>query len=403
MTPPPVRSPELLRLRRRWAGWWGAAAAVVACGIWALEATQAPGTSLLWGLQAALAITAVLAFLGNGLPLNHPPLGGALRPTLGLANGISIIRGFLVAAVAGFIASPLTAGGASERLAWAPGVLYLLASVLDYADGGIARITATETRLGEILDTEIDAIGLMVASLYLVFAGKAFWVYLLAGTGYFALNAAIRVRRRSGRPVRPVTARPAARLAAGLAMGVSGAAMLPVCTPAAARLATGVMTVALLESFARDWRVIRGTASADGTPRAPRIARIEILAARSLPLALRAGILAGAGWVLTAAAFAEGPWGVATPQAAGLAACAAGCVLGVAPRAAAMLLSVISAGFMRSGSAGPENQVLLACALSLAITGAGAWCLWRPEDRFLLNRQGARRGAGGPGSAARRA
>ncbi len=360
MTPSSVHSPAFHRLRRRWAGLLGIAAAQVAGGVWVLAAVRVPGGALQWGVQSALVLFWVLARLNTGLPLNHPPQGGALRPTLGLANGISLARAFLVAAAAGFIAAPPTAAGAAGWLAWVPGGLYLFASTLDYADGWLARTTATETRLGEFLDTEIDAIGLMVAFLYLVFAGRAPWVCLPAGAGYFVLKAAIRVRRRSGRPVHAVAARPTARLVAGLAMGVSGAAMLPVCPVAAAYLGAGIMGVALLESFARDWRVVCGRASADGTPYAPRIARLEGLVARALPPVLRAGILAGAAWILTPTAF-EG----SGPQTVGLAACTAGCVLGVAPRAAAMLLSGISVGFMRSAAAGAETAVLLACALSL--------------------------------------
>lgn len=390
MTPSPVHSPAFRRLRRRWALLLGGAAALVTGGMWVLAAARVPGGALQWGVQTALVLFLVLARLKTGLPLNHPPQGGALRPTLGLANGISLARAFLVAAVAGFIAAPPAAAGAADWLAWVPGGLYLFASTMDYADGWLARTTATETRLGEFLDTEIDAIGLMVAFLYLVSAGRAPWVSLPAGAGYFALKTAVWVRRRSGRPVHAVAARPTARLVAGLAMGVCGAAMLPVCAPAAAHLGTGIMSVALLESFARDWRVIRGKASADGTPYAPRIARLEGLVARVLPLVLRAGILACAAWVLTPKAFEAGLQGVPAPQAVGLAACTAGCVLGVAPRAAAMLLSGVSIGFMRSAAAGAETAVLLACALSLTMTGAGTWCLWQPEDRFLLHRQGSR-------------
>jgi hypothetical protein len=120
---------------------------------------------------------------------------------------------------------------------------------------------------------------------------------------------------------------------------------------------------------------------------------LEAAAARTLPLVLRAGILAAAGGVLAASAFGMGPAGRPAPQAVWLMACAAACALGLAPRAAAMLLSVVSAGWMGSAAAGPEAAVLLSCALALAVTGAGAFCLWRPEERLLLERHGTRRGA----------
>jgi phosphatidylglycerophosphate synthase len=381
------RPAALARLRRRWAALWAAGAAATAAGAWLLHTKGCDSSALRWALQTALVLVCVLARLGPALPLNHAPAGGPLRPALGAANGITLARSFLVAAVAGFILKPPCAAVAGATWAWAPGCLYLAASLLDAADGWLARATATESRLGEFLDTEIDALGLLAASLYLVAAGKAPAAYLLVGAGYYAVKAAKRLRRLSGRPVYDVAPRPSARLVAGVQMGFAGAAMLPVFGPAATRIGAWVMTAALLEGFLRDWQVVCGKASAEGAPLAPRRLRLERLAARALPIAARAAILACAARLLTPLPAGEPVPQLSSAETAWLAASAAACVSGVAARAAAVLLSVVSAVLADCGPAGPEAALLLACALVLVITGAGDRRLWQPEDRLLLRRR----------------
>jgi L-lactate permease len=67
--------------------------------------------------------------------------------------------------------------------------------------------------------------------------------------------------------------------------------------------------------------------------------------------------------------------------------------MGLAARLAAMLLSATTALLLSSADPGPGMAVVLGCAVSLILTGAGSVRLWQPEDRWLLERRGTARNA----------
>ncbi|UCF91832.1 MAG: CDP-alcohol phosphatidyltransferase family protein, partial [Desulfobacterales bacterium] len=118
-----------------------------------------------WLCQTTWPAFYVLGRLRSGLQANYHPQTKVWRPQLGLATWITLLRGILIAMLAGFILQPWPPSDLPPLwLIWAPGLLYLAAAVLDYGDGLIARIRHHETRLGERLDLEIDALGLLIAS-----------------------------------------------------------------------------------------------------------------------------------------------------------------------------------------------------------------------------------------------
>jgi phosphatidylglycerophosphate synthase len=372
---------------------WAVAVGVVAAAAWGMRILWGLEPALQWGLQAAAVLAYVLIRMGTALERNHHPQDSRLRPHIGAANGLTLSRAVLIAALAGslFLPQPLSSPG--DWQAWLPGCLYLSAAILDFSDGYLARRTATETRLGEFLDTEIDAVGLMVASLFLVWSGRAPWAYLLVGMGYYMLKGAIWIRGRLNQPTHTVSPRPMARLVAGVEMGFAGVALLPIFDAQAMHFAAWVMIAALGEGFMRDWFIVCGWASAAGRPVRLWMMHLERIAAYALPLVLRAAILTAAGRLLAVTPNSLSTSSLFLLQAPMLLICAVGCGLGVAARTAAMVLSFIGANLKSAGWDGADAAVLLVCALMLMITGAGPWRLWQPEDRFFLHKRGSARNA----------
>jgi CDP-diacylglycerol--glycerol-3-phosphate 3-phosphatidyltransferase len=380
---------ELGRLRRQWIFLGIIGGGCLAGGACLLVDLMGPRPAGRWFLQAALVLAWVFFRLGGALGLNHPADDPRLRPSLGAANRITLLRAVLTASLAGFLfqAPPADAGPAWS---WLPGLLYLTAAVMDYADGLVARATGTVTRLGEYLDAEIDALGLLVASLLLVSGARAPLPYLWVGFGYYGLQAAIRLRRAAGRAIGRVAPRPDARWVAGCQMGFAAAGLLPAFGPEATWPAAWVMAAGLFLSLGRDWLVVCGYADPDGKPRTRWLKILESALAAVLPVMLRAAVAAAValslwGWPAGA--------GMPLPPAAARAVWIAGgalCVLGVAARCAAMVLSLSAAAWLLPASPGIISAVTLAAAIMLMLTGAGRPRLCQPEDRVLMAKVGKR-------------
>jgi CDP-diacylglycerol--glycerol-3-phosphate 3-phosphatidyltransferase len=338
--------------------------------------------ALRWVFQAGLVQAAVLAHI-----LRHfrreAAAGGEPRPEAGPADLLTLLRAGLTAALAGFVLQPaMGAAGLSPAARALPGGIYLLAVLLDLADGFVARRTGGGTRLGERLDGFCDALGLLAASAAAVGAGRAPLVYLGAGGGFFLLRAALRVRAMSGRKVRPIAPRATARLAAGWQMLFAVLLLLPVLEPARLAAAAGVMTALMGASLGQDWLIACGWADAAGRLAGPRPAAAGRLAAALVPLGLRAGVAAAAALLSLELARAL-PAAAPSPAAAAVPIAALGCVLGVAARGCAVIL-VICAAHPSTGGDAAAAAALAALAAALVATGAGPWRWWQPEDRFVL-------------------
>ena len=380
----------LSRLRRQWVflGMIGGGYLLGAAGV--LMGLLGAQPAARWGLLAALVLAYVFLQLGSALELNHPTDDPRLRPCLGAANLITLVRAVLTASLAGFLFQ-FPPVGTGPAWSWLPGVLYLAAAVMDYADGFMARATGTVTRLGEFLDTEIDALGLLVASLLLVSNERAPLAYLCVGFGYYGLQAAIRLRQAAGRPIARVSPRAGARCTAGCEMGFAAAALLPAFEPEVTHPAAWVMAAGLIVSLGQDWLIICGYANPEGQPRGPALKILQRALVRFLPLIVRAAVAAGVILILC-----NWPADAAVPLPSGGAkivflAAGALCALGVAARCAAMILSLVIAAWLAPAAPGIISSGMLAAALILMLTGAGHPRLCQPEDRFLMTTQGKKR------------
>jgi CDP-diacylglycerol--glycerol-3-phosphate 3-phosphatidyltransferase len=217
----------LITLRRRW---WIVAfffTLTLWFGYELLRTNWHPTYAWRWIIVAALVLTYELWLLWRGLKHNHRQGETALLPTFGLGNTLTLLRGLGIALLAGFLFSSWPTGG----LAWAPALLYTLAAIADGLDGYLAHLTHQTTKLGEILDMEFDALGLLVATLLAVQYHLLPWWYLFLGLARYLFILGIWWRTRQGKPVYDLPSSATRRMIAGFQMGFSTAVLWPIIYP----------------------------------------------------------------------------------------------------------------------------------------------------------------------------
>lgn len=245
-------------LRRRF--WGTTAVGAFATGALALAVADALGaaTASRWLAVAAAAVAYTLWQLRHSLDANHPPSArpeGSIHETLGLANGVTLARGWLYAWVAGGL---LVAPPTDTVWLWAPAVAYGGGAVLDYLDGSVADTVGRRTVLGERLDLAFDTLGFLVAPLVAVAWGALPVWYLSISAARYLFRLGTWLRERRGEPVGELPESSVRRPLAGLQMAVIAVALLP-ATPRA--VVWPIATVAMLPSlavFARDYVVVTG-------------------------------------------------------------------------------------------------------------------------------------------------
>lgn len=186
--------------------------------------------------------------LYRGLSDNRRQGEAEILPNLGLPTGITLLRGLLVATVAGFLHLPEVAAPA-----------YTAAAILDCVDGRLARSRKRKTVLGAKLDLEVDAAGILVASLGGILLGKLPLWYASVGCARYLFVLGIAVRKRAGKPVRDLDPSRLRRLLAGVQMGFLAATLWPGVPQALSQAASFAFGGATLGMFARDWLFVSRT------------------------------------------------------------------------------------------------------------------------------------------------
>jgi CDP-diacylglycerol--glycerol-3-phosphate 3-phosphatidyltransferase len=331
-----------------------------------------------------------LTVLRSGLPLNRRPGETQVLSHLGMANGITMVRGVLVSVLACFWNWPTTIPfSIHHSFAWLPGVIYITAALLDLVDGSVARHTDRVTRLGERLDTLFDALGLLTAVLAGIALNQLPLSYLATALAYYVFSTGIRVRRRTGRLVIPLKPRPAARLVAGFNMGFLATALLPIYRPPATTIAAMVFMGPFLAGFLRDWLVVSGRIKTGSSQPAPWEEKWRCLFTERLPMVLRAVVLLSSLVALekTAAFFsgnAEGPFYNFGPITRSILLLSVVMVsLGVMGRLAALPILLLSGLWISRQGSDPIWCLLMVAAAALLISGSGNLSLWRPEEKYL--------------------
>ena len=262
MTGHPV--PAALRGR-----WWLAVAvatASVTTVAGAVARSMSPMAAVLWALVTLLPLGYTLWLLRRSLSLNRPPDsngpagavpdgGTTVYPTLGLANGVTLGRGWLYAGVAGFL---LVTPAADSVWRWLPALWYGGGVALDWIDGFVARRVSRRTLLGERLDLAFDTMGFLVAPLVAIAWGALPVWYLTVSAARYSYRFGCWLHERRGGVLGDLPESRLRRPLAGLQMAVVALALLPVVPP---RVAWPVATLAMLPSlavFARDYLAVTG-------------------------------------------------------------------------------------------------------------------------------------------------
>lgn len=242
----------------------------------------------IWVLKvAAVMIYEQLFLLGNRKAILS---GDNLDHLWGAANVLSLARGMMIAILAGF----LFAAKAPGILGWLPALLYSLLAVLDFFDGYWARRSNTQTRMGELLDQEYDALGILISVVLVIQWGHLPIAFLYIGVAKYVFAGVIAWRSLRGAAVYPLPPSYMRRRLAGFQMGILAVFLWPIARPPATVLAELIIGVPLLFGFIRDWLLVSGTLNPED-PGYRKIKRIFYRAGRRwLPLVVRAVLVAAA-------------------------------------------------------------------------------------------------------------
>lgn len=233
--------------------WYGSLVIIGVCTIivalWIFRGTG-PITALGWILPVGL----VLGVGGWWTVDRLVATETELHSISGVANWITIGRGICVAYLAGF----LLVRPPTEAWLWAPVGLYTVVAVGDYLDGFVARKTDRVTDIGTRLDTEVDALGILVAAGVGILLGHVPVWYLVAGIArYFFVVDRYR-RMRAGLPVHSLSYSRTRRSLAGLQMAYLVVALMPMTGPPLTTIVGAVVLVPFLVGFALDWLTMTG-------------------------------------------------------------------------------------------------------------------------------------------------
>jgi len=234
------------RTRPVWAVTAVATASVASLLTGAVATRWDAGGPFLAAVGVTLVVETVVFRRANGRVSDRGPQPFTL-PTL-----VTAVRGAAVAVLAGFV----VAGRPGDLLAWLPALLFAGEALLDAVDGALARATGTTSAFGARLDTEADALALLVGSVVAVRFGAAPVLYLAVGFARYGFVAGLAVRRYRGNPVSDLPERESRRSLAAAQMLVLAAVLVPALEPTLSRLLATAGMVPFLLGFARDWLLV---------------------------------------------------------------------------------------------------------------------------------------------------
>ncbi|MEX2490006.1 MAG: CDP-alcohol phosphatidyltransferase family protein, partial [Pseudomonadales bacterium] len=214
-----------------------------------------------WLIQSGVLWWYVIYQASSRIERNRLNLESPLYPDLGWGNRLTILRGWFIATVGGFLFQDWPA----SYIAWLPGMLYLFAAAIDRVDGYVARRTRHISLLGIELDTVVDALGLAVVSLLAVWYGQIHWSYLLLGCAYYLFQFGIYHRRKLGLPVYQLPPGIYRRAWAGFQMGFLVVVLLPVFQPPVTTIAGIAFMLPALIGFVIDWLIVSGRINRQAT------------------------------------------------------------------------------------------------------------------------------------------
>jgi CDP-diacylglycerol--glycerol-3-phosphate 3-phosphatidyltransferase len=303
-------------------------------------------------------------------------VGRPIERGLGLANWLSVIRGALIALLFGFVAAPWPEGWR----AWLPGILYVTASLMDFADGYAARRMQRESVLGEKLDMNLDGMGILAASLVAIGYGQVPAGYLMVGLARYGFLLGGWLLRRKEIPLRSLRPNPFRRALAGAQMGFIAVVLLPVFFPPVTWVAALFFAAPFVVNFFIDWLWVSGQLSEKLGGELWSFPNLTGLK-RKLPLFFR-GLLA---IVLVSSLFAAS---VAGWMRVVLSVALISISLGLAGRSMALVLVLLSGFLLQQMPLSRLFWIQLVLSTAVFFSGTGTFSIWAPEDGLIYQRAG---------------
>jgi CDP-diacylglycerol--glycerol-3-phosphate 3-phosphatidyltransferase len=361
-------------------------------GCWGLLGLAGGGIllGLQWLVQAGLIWAFICYQTKRRLPLNRPNPDAPLYKELGWANRLTLLRAWLIAAVAGFLFQPWPEGLA---LAWLPGMLYFFAAVLDRVDGYVARRSRHSSLLGNDLDTVSDAIGLAIASLLAFGYGQVHWSYLLFGIAYYLFHAGILWRNSRGLPVYPLPPALHRRTWAGFQMGFLVVALWPLMRPSITTLAGFAFMLPAVLGFLIDWLIVSGRIDRQADTVNQRFQRLTDFSQSVLQPALRLVVVATLAVSMLQSGLpplpSNSPAWMNNVMIGGFVVAALMVLLGVAGRYFSLILVGLLGWYYISNPLLPVDYVLFCSVVWVLLLGTGRFSLWQEDDHWLNRYDGA--------------
>ena len=330
-----------------------------------------------WLLAAVLVWAYFSIILFRNLSQNRASADGSLRLNLGPANTLTLARAVAMAAFAGLLAVPRPAGA----YAWLPGVLYTAAALPDFVDGIIARKTDSASRLGELLDMNVDSVGVLAATTLAAVYGIVPWWYLPIGLARYLFVAGVWVRTRLGQPVYDLPPSVRRRGFAALKMGFLFVVLFPIFRPPGTHIAAAAFGIPFALGFLWDWGLTTGRIR-PGTwgPETPFVRALV----NDLPVLLRAAYF----WLALPALAAH----LADPALRWLGAAelvaAVLLALGAAAHSTAIGAAILIGINQHLAPLAGAQLWLVPVVVGLIFLGSGRFSLWPVEDRLIFHRIG---------------
>jgi len=316
-----------------------------------------------------------LWLLYRNLPLNHRQAEMEILPELGAGTWLTMLRGLFLALLGGFIVLPRPVGW----LAWIPGLLYLLAAIADYLDGYAARRTNHATLLGQSMDMDFDALGILIAPLLAVLYGQLPIWYLLVSLSRYLFIAGSWLLKQQGKKLYTLLDSDARRFLAGFQMGLCAVVLLPIFTPPGTHIVATLFMIPFLAGFTRDWLATSGALNVASPHYKAWMFRLSQIVLGWLPLALRLMLIA-----LWAVALATGNAGATSAPVLAVEGIALIAVaFGFITRLSSLIFLVTIGLALRGLPLDFLAKALMVVAALLALTGGGAYSAWSPDERFL--------------------
>ena len=351
---------------------------------------------LLWlGLSGVIGFY-ILSYLYAHLPDNIPEGTVEVSPRLGAGTALSLIGGWLLASLGGFILFPRPQG----LIGWLPAWLFLGALLVDLLDGWLARRTGHVTRLGANLDMTLDGLGVLLASILVVRWGQwPFW-FLIVGLARYLFIWGLAWRHRQGLPTQPLEESVIRRLLAGMQRGFLLVSLWPMMPPWLATATGLAFVIPFLVNFTYDWLVasmVIDDREPDFRAVLQRWQRWAYGPIAIIARVLTSAMVAGALWQ----SFSQHPLYVqALAQRIGLPTTIGIISLGVGVFAVVLLLAGIMAriaalvlyfvmGLILIAEVSYWPALLAFYGLTAVILlGPGPWALWMPEEKLFTQRLG---------------